>query len=477
MPDLHTLTITEARKGLKEKKFTAVELAESYVKNIEARNGEINAYLEVFSDWRKQAEEAQSKIDAGEEGALLGIPLAMKDNILIHGKTASAASKMLENYVASYDATIVKKLKEAGAVFLGRTNMDEFAMGGSTENSSFGPTKNPYDTNRVPGGSSGGSAAAVAMDGALASIGTDTGGSIRQPASFCGLVGLKPTYGAVSRNGLIAMGSSFDQAGPLTRSVSDAEILHTVMAGKDPMDSTTIETNFYTKETLKADKLVVGIVKDLFNTDGLNEAVKSNIEKTVADLKAKGYEVKEIELPNLEYVLSVYYILIFSEVSSNLGRYDGIRYGLHVDGENLVEDYFKSRGAGFGPEVRRRIVLGTYVLSEGYSDEYYYKAKALRNVIRDDFVKAFSDVDVILTPTAPSPAYNIGEKINDPVAMYLEDIFTVTANITGMPAISIPTGVSNVDGKDLPIGMQFTANLGREDILFSVGKDLLGESN
>lgn len=472
MIDAKNLTITEARKALSEKKFTAVELAEAYVKNIEVKNDEVNAYLEVFSDWREQAEKAQAKIDAGEEGELLGIPLAIKDNVLIHGKIVSASSKMLENYVASYDATLIKKLKEAGVVFLGRTNMDEFAMGGSTENSAFGPTKNPVDTDRVPGGSSGGSAAAVAMDGALAAIGTDTGGSIRQPASFCGLVGLKPTYGAVSRSGLIAMGSSLDQAGPLTKKVADAEIIHKVIAGKDPLDSTSIDADFYAKKPLKGDKPVIGVPRELLDTDGIDAEVKTELEKTIEDLKSKGYEVKDVSLPNIGYSLAVYYILMPAEVSSNLARFDGVRYGLHVDGDNLTEDYFKSRGAGFGKEVRRRIILGTYVLSAGYADEYYYKAKAMRDLIRDDFVKAFETVDVILTPTAPTPAFKIGEKTNDPMAMYLEDIFTVTANITGMPAISIPTGSVNVEGKDLPVGMQLQADFGREDTLFFVGKDI-----
>ena len=442
MIDLTNLTIEKARQSLKNKEYTVKDLVGSYVKNIEEKNGEMNAFLEVFSDWESQAEVVQKQIDEGVDLPLLGIPLAMKDNILIEGRKASASSKMLENYTASYDSTVTKKLKDAGAIFIGRTNMDEFAMGGSTENSAFGVTKNPADTDRVPGGSSGGSAAAVAMTGCLAALGTDTGGSIRQPASFCGLVGLKPTYGAVSRSGLVAMGSSLDQAGPLTNSVEDAEIIHNVIKGKDILDSTTVDKDFYPKKDNEDKKLVIGIPESFIHTDGIDEEVLSVFEKSVETLKQKGYEIKNIDLSGIEKSLAVYYVLMPAEVSSNLGRYDGVRYGLHADGENLIDDYFKSRAAGFGEEVRRRIVLGTYVLSEGYSDEYYYKAKAARAQLRDLIKKTFEDIDVILTPTAPTPAFKIGEKTEDPVAMYLSDIFTVSANIVGVPALSVPAGVT-----------------------------------
>jgi len=472
MIDIHTLTIREARKKLTAKEITAVDLASAFIKEAEKKNGEINAYLEIFSNWKEQAEESQKKIDAGVDLPLLGIPFAMKDNILIEGQKASASSKMLENYVASYDATVTKKLRDAGAIFLGRTNMDEFAMGGSTENSAFGPTKNPHDTERVPGGSSGGSAAAVAMDGALVAMGTDTGGSIRQPASYCGLVGLKPTYGAVSRNGLIAMGSSLDQAGPLARTVEDAEIIFDVISGKDPLDSTSIEKDFYPKNNLHGTKPVIGIPRELLSIDGIDADVKENLEKTIEDLKAKGYETKEVSLPHIAYALSVYYVLMPAEVSSNLARFDGLRYGLHVDGKNLNEDYFKSRGAGFGKEVRRRIILGTYVLSAGYADEYYYKAKVMKALIADDFKKAYEEVDVIITPTSPISAFKIGEKVNDPVSMYLADVFTVTAYIVGIPAMSVPSGFLEREVKKLPVGVQLMSDFGREDILFTVGKEI-----
>ncbi len=473
MIDIHNLTIAKAREELSAKKYTAEELAECYINEIEKKNKDINAYLEIFSDWRDQAKEADKKIQNGENLPLLGIPFAMKDNILIQGRIASASSKMLENYVASYDSTVAKKMKEAGAIFLGRTNMDEFAMGGSTENSAFGPTKNPYDNSRVPGGSSGGSAASVSMDGAIASLGTDTGGSIRQPASFCGLVGLKPTYGAVSRYGLIAMGSSLDQAGPLAKTVEDAQIIFDVISGKDEFDSTSIDKDFYQKKPLKGKKPVIGFPKDLLSGEGIDSDVKENIEKKIEELKSKGYEVKEISLPHIGYSLAVYYILMPAEVSSNLARFDGLRYGLHVDGKNLIDDYFKTRGAGFGKEVRRRIILGTYVLSAGYADEYYYKAKGMRALIAKDFKDAYEKVDVIITPTAPSPAFKIGEKTNDPVSMYLSDVFTVTANIVGVPALSVPSGKLTREGKELPVGIQLMADFGREDILFEVGKDIM----
>jgi len=389
---------------------------------------------------------------------LAGIPIAIKDNILIKGRIASSASKMLENYQATYDATVIKKLKEAGAVFLGRTNMDEFAMGGSTENSAYGVTKNPYDLERVAGGSSGGSAAAVASDMALVSLGSDTGGSIRQPASFCGLVGLKPTYGAVSRYGVMAMGSSFDQIGPFAKNVEDAQIVFDIISGKDVMDSTSIE--LIKKEEIKK-KVKIGFVKEL------------NIDTSVYPSEINNnYDTELVDLPNLKYSLAAYYTLIPAEVSSNLARFDGVRYGLHADGVNGVDDYFKSKAAGFGPEVKRRIILGTYVLSSGYYDAYYNKANVVRELIKEDYKKAFEKVDVIITPTTPGPAFKIGEKINDPVALYLEDIFTVPANLAGIPAISIPCGFKEVNGKKLPLGLQLLAAPGKEYLLFQVAKEI-----
>lgn len=474
MPKIETkkLTIESAHSHLRSGDFTAKELAEAYLGNIEKKNQDVNAYLEVFDDVLKQAETAQKKFGNGTAGLLTGIPLAVKDNILIEARIASAASKMLENYRATYDATVISKLKKEGAIFLGRTNMDEFAMGGSTENSAFGVTKNPHDLSRVAGGSSGGSAAAVAMDGALAALGTDTGGSVRQPASFCGCVGLKPTYGAISRYGLIAMGSSLDQAGPITKTVGDCEIIFDAIKGKDKFDSTTIGETTYPKKSSseKSGKIKVGVPMHFMNQGGIDPAVLANFNESVEKLKSLGFEISEIELPNIRYSLAAYYVVMPAEVSSNLARFDGVKYGLHKDGKDVVDDYFESRAAGFGKEVRRRIMLGTYVLSTGYYDAYYNKANAVRKLITKDFLNAFKKVDIIITPTAPTPAFKIGEKATDPLQMYLEDIFTVTANLTGMPAMSVPSGEVSLGGKKLPLGLQMTAPYGREDILFEAGK-------
>ncbi len=459
------MTIGQAHEAMKKGELTPWDLAQKYIKNIEAKNQEINAYLEVYADIKEQCDAAAARFKDGTATLLTGIPCAVKDNILIKGKIASASSKMLEHYVATYDATAIEKLKKEGVVFLGRVNMDEFAMGGSTENSAFGPTRNPHDLTRVSGGSSGGSAAAVAMDGALIALGTDTGGSVRQPASFCGIVGLKPTYGAVSRYGIMAMGSSLDQVGPMARTVTDVEIIFDAIKGKDIKDSTTIEQ----KEIQMPKKLVIGIPD--FPREGIHPDVLKNFNESVDKFKALGYETKEVKLPNIKYSLAVYYVVMPAEVSSNMSRFDGVKYGLHVDGKDGIDDYFVTRAAGLGKEVRRRILLGTYVLSSGYYDAYYNKANIVRELIRNDFKKAFEEVDVILTPTAPTPAFKIGEKTADPLQMYLEDIFTVTANLTGNPAMSVPSGVS---GK-LPLGIQLTARHGEEAVLFAIGKQFLGE--
>ncbi len=475
--DLKNLTITTAHDALKKGDFTAVQLAQAYLDEIEKKDGAINAYREVFADVLEQAKSADRKIQdfraKGQDfGMLLGIPCAIKDNILIQGRIAGASSKILEHYHATYDATVIKKLKEEGVVFLGRTNMDEFAMGGSTENSAYGPTKNPYDLTRVAGGSSGGSAAALAMDGALFTLGSDTGGSIRQPASFCGVVGLKPTYGAVSRYGVMAMGSSLDQIGPFAKNIEDCKIVFDVIKGKDVKDGTTISDSTYTVRGSGANKPVIGVPRHFLKGDGIDPAVMAAFEKSLDTFKAKGYEIKEVTMPNIAYSLMVYYIIMPAEVSSNMARFDGMRFGLHIDGKDGIDDYFESRRAGLGKEVIRRILLGTYVLSSGYYDAYYNRANAVRKMITDDFIKAFKDVDLIATPTAPSPAFKIGEKTSDPVAMYLEDIFTVTANITGMPAISIPCGIAQKEGAELPIGIQLTARHGGESVLFAAGADL-----
>ncbi len=471
--DLKNLTIAKAHEDLLAKKYTVLELANAYLENIKKKNPEIHAYLEVFDDVSVQAKIAQEMIDTGKASTLTGIPFAIKDNILIEGKIASASSKMLEKYKATYDATVIKKLKAVGAIFLGRTNMDEFAMGGSTENSAFGVTKNPHDISRVSGGSSGGSAAALAMDGCLVALGTDTGGSVRQPASFCGVVGLKPTYGAVSRHGLIAMGSSLDQAGPFTKTVVDMEAVFNILSGKDLMDATTISPNTYAKNTVKK-KMIIGVPRHAMEK-GVDKKVLVNFEESLVRLEKLGHAIVDITLPNIGYALPVYYVLMPAEVSSNLARFDGVKYGLHVDGKNSIEDYFMTRAEGFGKEVRRRILLGTYVLSSGYYDAYYNKANALRKTITGDFTEAFKKVDVVLTPTTPTPAFKIGEKADDPLSMYLADIFTVTANLTGMPAISIPSGFAKEGTASLPLGIQMTAPHGREDILFALGKDFLGE--
>lgn len=472
--DLRALTITSAHDHLKNGDFSAVDLAKTYLKSVKEKNTEIFAYIEVFDDVLTQAEHADEMFKNGTATLLTGIPLAIKDNMLIEGKESAAASKILKGHIGIYDATVIAKLKKQGAVFLGRANMDEFAMGGSTETSAYGVTRNPHDTSRVPGGSSGGSAAAVASDMALGALGSDTGGSIRQPAAFCGIVGIKPTYGAVSRYGLMAMASSLDQIGPFAKTTEDAEILFDAIRGADPMDGTSApdgrqETR--DKRQTGDKKLVIGVPREFLSMGGLAPEILENFEAAIAKLKEKGYEVKDISLPFIKYALATYYVLMPAEVSSNLARFDGIRFGLAVSGENVSDSYKKTRASGFGEEVRRRILLGTYVLSSGYYDAYYGKANQARALIRKDFERVFKDVDVIATPTAPTPAYKIGEKINNPLEMYLADIFTVPANIAGLPAISVPSGSILEEGKNLPLGLHFLAPHFREDLLFRVGRD------
>jgi aspartyl-tRNA(Asn)/glutamyl-tRNA(Gln) amidotransferase subunit A len=479
--DLSTLTIKKTHEALKNRHFSAVELLDSYLEKCAHDNKKLNIFLELFADARERAEDvdhtihSMSRIDLEKKLPLLaGIPIAMKDNILIKGKIASSSSKMLENYRATYDATVTTKLKDEMAVFIGRTNMDEFAMGGSTENSAFGATKNPHDTKRVPGGSSGGSAAAVAADMALASLGSDTGGSVRQPASFCGVVGMKPTYGAVSRYGLMAMASSLDQIGPLTKTVEDAEIVYNAIRGHDPMDSTSLPDDRFSSSLPSTKR--IGVPLD-FLKKGVDKDVLERFNEVTARFKKLGYEIVPVDLPYIAHSLAVYYILMPAEASANLARFDGVRYGFHKDGANLLEDYLKSRGEGFGAEVRRRILLGTYVLSAGYYDAYYKKATRVQQLIRDDFAKVFAvgeksfGVDAILTPTAPTPAFKIGEKSGDPLSMYLADIFTVPANIAGLPALSFPAGTVERDGKKLPVGMQLMAPHYGEEVLFTLGKE------
>jgi aspartyl-tRNA(Asn)/glutamyl-tRNA(Gln) amidotransferase subunit A len=467
--DIDKITIKSARKSLDRKEFSSRDLAAAFLDKIREKDVEINAFLEVFDDVDKQAKNADKMIQKGDVYPLTGIPLAIKDNILIKGRNASAASRILEGYKASYDADVIFKLKEQGAIFIGRTNMDEFAMGSSTENSAFGPTKNPHDVSRVPGGSSGGSAAAVAAGFCLGALGSDTGGSVRQPASFCGVVGMKPTYGIVSRSGLIAMGSSLDQIGTFTKTNEDAQIIFDSIKGHDSKDSTSLPDNFFQKDKRVAK--VIGVPRN-FLKEGVDEKVIDNFEKTLDSLKVKGYEIRDIELPSFKYALGVYYIIMPAEASTNLARFDGIRYGLSIDGDTNDDVYSRTRRQGFGKEVRRRVLLGTFVLSSGYVDAYYRRADSVRNLIKTDIENAFKEVDVIATPTTPTPAFKIGEKSGDPLSMYAADIFTVPVNLAGVPAISIPSGFVEKDGKKLPVGFQLISPHGDDGMLFTIGSEI-----
>ncbi len=461
---LAQLSIKDAATKLQAGEITSVDLTRACLVEIQKRNPSLNAYLEVFADAEAQAKAADERRAQGESGALLGIPLAIKDNILIEGRTASAASKMLENYTATYDATVIKKLKDAGVVFLGRTNMDEFALGGSTENSAFGVTRNPADETRVAGGTSGGSAAAVAAHMALGALGSDTGGSVRNPASFCGVVGLKPTYGSVSRAGLMAAVSSFDQVGPLTKTVADAKLLFEVLHGQDVLDSTSTPENQYPTRALHKK---IGVPRHLL-AEGVDVTVRAAFDQTLAEMEKQGFEIVDVTLPSLSFALAAYYITNFAEVSSNLSRFDGVRYGLSQKGDSLFADYAKSRGEGFGAEARRRIMLGTYVLSAGYYDAFYGKATAARAQLAKELSAVLQTVDAIATPTMPFPAFVIGEK-SDPLSMYVADIFTVTANLTGNPALSVPMHPVMQGGVALPVGIQYIAAHGAEETLFTLG--------
>ena len=464
-------TISDLRNAYLSGETTPDGVLSKCVEKIEVDDEEIHAFIDLFDSATEDAAHATALLkEQGEDAPpLAGIPVAIKNNILVEGECATAGSNILENYRAPYSATVVKRLKEAGAVLIGSTNLDEFAMGSSTEHSAFGPTKNPHDTSRVPGGSSGGSAAAVGADFVPVAIGTDTGGSIRQPASFCGVVGLKPTYGAVSRYGLIAMGSSLDQAGPLTHSVADAEAVFAVLKGPDAKDATTYGEEVYPdvspKETYR-----IGVPRDFLK--GVDAEVLAVLESSIQKLAADGHEIVDITLPSMEGGLAAYYIVMPAEVSSNMARYDGVRFGLHVSGKDILDDYKKTRKEGFGEEVQRRILLGTYVLSSGYYDAYYKKAECARMIMREELDVAFSDVDLILTPTTPTTAFKIGEK-QDPLSMYLSDVFTVSANLTGNPAISLPAGIGGTS--KLPVAVQCIAPHAGEARLFDIGKRFLGE--
>lgn len=466
MADLNTLTIAEARKGLDAKTFSARELTDACLKAIAAKDTDIHAYLEVWEkEARAEADRADAMIAKGESKALTGIPLAIKDNILIKGRIASSASKILEHYVASYDATVTQKLKAQGAVFLGRTNMDEFALGSSTENSAYGPTKNPHDTSRIPGGTSGGSAAAVAADMAIAALGSDTGGSIRYPSAMCGTVGLKPSYGAVSRFGLMAAASSLDQIGAIGKTVADAKALFGAIQGHDANDSTS-----RTFEVPTRNRKRIGVPR-AFVEKGMDADMLASFEKTLKRLTNAGYSVVDIDIPSLAHSLSVYYIINPAEVSTNLARYDGIRYGLSMPADSIGEVYTKTRAAGFGPETRRRVLVGTFVLSAGYADAYYRKARAVRELMRSEFAAAYEDLDAIAMPVSPVPAFKFGEK-SDPLALYAVDVFTVSVNLVGVPAMSIPSDSVTRDGVRLPVGFQLLADHGAEETLFAIGADV-----
>jgi aspartyl-tRNA(Asn)/glutamyl-tRNA(Gln) amidotransferase subunit A len=461
--------IRELHQKLVNKEITALELAQEHFAVIEKTDGEIGAYLTLTKKLAlQQAQLVDEKIAKGQEiGILEGIPGAIKDMLCVEGYRTTAGSNILANYLAPYDATVIKKLKEAGAIILGKTNQDEFAMGSSTENSAYQVTRNPVDLSRVPGGSSGGSAAAVAGDEAVWSLGTDTGGSIRQPASFCGVVGLKPTYGRVSRYGSIAMASSLDQIGPFTKTVEDAAIVLSAIAGQDPLDATSAKSSDKKFEDYLTGDItgkVIGVPKEY--VEKLEGEILEVFEKSVEKFKALGAKIETISLPHTQYALPVYYILMTSEVSSNLAKFDGVKFGMRADDlhdsgvggselpKNLLETYLDTRKIGFGDEVKRRIMLGTYALSAGYYDAYYLKAQKVRALIRRDFEKAYEKVDLIYCPTCPEVAFKFGEKTTDPLKMYLSDIFTISVNLAGVPAISFPIGFSELEGKKLPIGGQ-----------------------
>ncbi|MDO8505013.1 MAG: Asp-tRNA(Asn)/Glu-tRNA(Gln) amidotransferase subunit GatA [bacterium] len=473
---LNELTIVQAHEGLKKKDFSSEDLTRACLSRIDEVDKKIGAFLTVTEQSAiETAKAVDKKIAAGLiPGPLEGIPIAIKDAILVKGVRCTASSKMLENYTAVYDATVISKLKKAGAVILGKTANDEFAMGSSGENCAYQITRNPHDLDRVPGGSSSGSAAAVASNECIASIGSDTGGSIRQPAALCGVVGLKPTYGSVSRYGLIAMSSGLDVIGSFTKNVEDAQIMFDLIKGKDPMDSTTVDCPSPPPSPARGEgKLVgikVGVPKEYF-VDGMDKETEMRVREGILQLKNLGAEIVEISLPYSPYALAVYYVLQPAEVSANLSRFDGIRYGHSAirdqksEIRNLFDIYAKSRAEGFGDEPKRRIMIGTYVLSSGYADAYYKKAQAVRTLVKRDFDEAFLKVDCIATPTSPTPAWLIGERMDDPLSMYLADIFTVSANIAGIPGISVPCGKAH----GLPVGLQILSPQLREDVLFRVG--------
>ena len=468
--DITELTVHELQEKIEKKELTIKDIMQAYIDKIDEKEKDVQAFVtELKDEAKKQAEEIQDKIDKGEiKGKLAGIPIGIKDNICTKGIKTTCSSHMLENFISPYNATVMEKINEQNMINLGKLNMDEFAMGGSTEYSYFKKTKNPWNLNKVPGGSSGGSAAAVSANMVPWALGSDTGGSIRQPASFCGVVGLKPTYGLVSRYGLVAFASSLDQIGPIAKDVEDTAILLNIISGHDKKDTTSanIEKKDYTlnlKKDIKGKK--IGVPKEFFG-EGISLEVKESLENAIQTYKNLGAEIEEFSLDIAQYSLATYYIIACAEASSNLGRFDGIRYGYRAkDFKNLKELYTKSRSEGFGAEVKRRIILGTYVLSSGYYDAYYKKAQQVRTLVMNEFNKAFEKYDVILTPTSPTVAFDIGSKSNNPLEMYLADICTVSVNIAGLPVISIPCGI---DKQGMPIGMQLIGNKFEEDKLLNI---------
>jgi aspartyl-tRNA(Asn)/glutamyl-tRNA(Gln) amidotransferase subunit A len=470
--NISDLTIEKLGEGLRSKNFSAKEITGAYFEEIIKKDSDIHAYLATMEDDAfARAEAVDKKIAEGVRiSPLAGAPLAIKDNILVKGFQATAGSKILEGYRASYDAHVIHELKKADAVFLGKTNLDEFAMGTSTENSAFGPTKNPHDLERVPGGSSGGSAAAVASGMALGALGSDTGGSIRQPAAFCGIVGLKTTYGAVSRSGAVALASSLDQIGPLAKTVKDAALIFQTISGQDPLDATSVNAQYgdelVTPDFDKLKGLTVGVPKEYF-IPGMAEEVEAGVRAAREKFESLGVKFKDISLPHSKYAVSTYYIILPAEASANLARFDGIRYAGRPE---LPNDFFAPRGRGFGAEPKRRIILGTFVLSAGHYDAYYKKAQTVRALLKRDFDEAFQNVDVILTPVTPSLPFKIGEKSSDPLQLYLEDVFTIPANLAGVPALSLPVFSHKERGASLPVGFQLIGRHFREADILGLGQ-------
>ena len=469
MTDLTRLTISDALRQMQSGEVSALELCQAHLQQIERHDSSIRAFLKVTPELAlEQARAADIARAHGDEGPLLGVPLALKDVLSTQGIETTCGSRILQGYVPLFDATAVARLKAAGAVLLGKLNMDEFAMGSSTENSGYFPTRNPWNIQHVPGGSSGGSAAAVAANMAIASLGSDTGGSIRQPASFCGITALKPSYGRVSRYGLIAYGSSFDQAGPFARTVEDVARVMSVIAGHDPLDSTSMPApapDYVAGLAGGIRGLKVGLPAEYF-AEGLQPGVEGAVRAAASELESLGAQLQEVSLRHAEYCLPAYYIIAMAEASANLARYDGVRFGARVDGADLIDTYKKTRGAGFGEEVKRRIMLGTYTLSAGYYDAYYGKAQAVRTLIREDFDALFNEVDVLIAPVAPTTAFKFGEVTDDPLRMILADVLTISANLAGIPGLSVPCGF---DAAGLPIGMQILGAPFAEERLLRVG--------